>query len=166
MELDPPEVARGVGERGERRGVGRSKRHKSRRRINDRVAVAHPDALTPSAACATEPVKEWTLRGTNADVGGTILTPIRRANAPTKLLRHQLHAVADAKNRNAGAPEGGVWLWPRVVIDGEGAAAQDDAGRLARQDLTHRKVKWHERRIHVHLANATCDQLCKLAAEI
>ena len=72
MELDPPEIAGGVSERSERRGVGRSKRHKSWRRINDGVAVAHPDALCTGR---TEPVKEWTLRGTNADVGGTILTP-------------------------------------------------------------------------------------------
>ena len=163
VELNPPEVACRICQRGEWRGVRSGERGESRRRLNNGVAVAHPDTFRTSCAESSE---ERARRRADGDVGGTVLTSIRRPHAPTELLRHQLHAVADAEDWNPRTPEPRIWLWARVVIDRIRTAAQDDAGRLPRQDLRQRSVEREKRGINVHLAHATRDQLRKLAPEI
>ena len=163
VELNPPEVACRICQRGEWRGVGGGERGESRWRVNNGVAVAHPDTFCTSCA---ESSKERARRRADGDVGGTIFTSIRRPHAPTELLCHQLHAVADTEDRDPRAPEPRVWLWARVVIDRIRTAAQDDAGRFPRQNLRQWSVEREKRGIDVHLAHATRDQLRKLAPKI
>ena len=104
--------------------------------------MAHPDA---SATTVTRNASQQQIRLiVDTNVGGAIFTMRGGANLTTELLCHQLHAVADAQDRQTTRPEGWVWLRSVNVVDGAWAAAQDDAGRVARKDLTQRRVKGNQ----------------------
>ena len=89
MELDPVEVPIGIGEAGERGGIGLGGGMEAVRRPHDRVAVAHPHRLL-----AVDARKEAVLAGDRHRCG-TVFAPGGRRHLATEVICHQLQAVAD-----------------------------------------------------------------------
>ena len=83
-----------------------------------------------------------------------------------ELLRHQLHAVADAERRHAELEDARVDARRPVGVHGRRPAAEDDRVRVARADRLGRDRVPHELGIDAALAHAARDQLRVLAAEV
>ena len=160
----PPLIAhRGEGNRG-----GRGRDRKAARQGIDPVAMAHPH-VEHRAPVGIAPVLELIeqARGSGYPHLGVAELPLARArHAPAELLRHGLHAVADAEHRNpevehrAGRPRR-ARLGHRL-----GAAGQDHPARreAAHPGIAH--VPRVDLAVHPDLAHAPCDELRVLRAEV
>ncbi len=103
VELHAVEAALLIGHRGDRAGLGGGHQLEARRHLGDFVAVAHPDlehAVTFGRAQVLDAVEQPGMAA-RADLGRAELTHPPRLHATAQLLRHGLHAVADAQHRNA-----------------------------------------------------------------
>ena len=96
-----------------------------------------------------------------AELGGA-----RALDAAAELLRHQLHAVADAEHRDAELVDRRIDLRRAVGVDRRRAAAEDQRGRVPRAQRRRRRPVADELRVDPGLAHTTRDQLRVLAAEI
>ena len=70
----------------------------------------------------------------------------------------QLHAVADAEDGEAGLEDPGGGLRGAVVVDGGGAAGEDEAARVEALDLLPGGVVGDELAVDVALADAAGDE--------
>ena len=100
------------------------------------------------------------------DLGVAILAGGSRDHAPAEVMRHELQAITDAKDRQTCGEDGGVGLRCCIVIHAGGAAREDDAFRRQRHDLLERRGARQDHGEDIELANAACDQLRVLRAEI
>jgi hypothetical protein len=94
------------------------------------------------------------------------LAHLPRLHAPAELLRHRLHAVADAEHRHAELEGRLRRARRRLLVGGHVAAGQDDA---LRRELAHEgvgDVVGVDLAIHLRLAHAARDQLRVLRPEI
>src|SRR5688572_3495049 len=85
---------------------------------------------------------------------------------PAEDVGHQLHAVADAKDRRAEVEQSGIALGRASVGDALRPAGKNDAGRLARAQDVERGVEWDDFRVDVQLTETTSDELRVLRAEV
>ena len=82
-----------------------------------------------------------------------------------QMMRHELHAVADAKHGHAQGKNAGIGLIVGV-INGIGAAGEDDAFRIEGLNVGERHIVRVQFAIDMRLAYAAGDQLRDLRAEI
>ena len=82
------------------------------------------------------------------------------------MMRDELEAVADAEDGEAGGEDGGVGLRGVGVVDAGGAAGEDDAARVQREDLGERRGAGEDDGEDVELADAARDELRVLRAEV
>jgi hypothetical protein len=81
----------------------------------------------------------------------TVACPNSR-EAAGELIGHQLHAVADAEHGPADGVDGRIAFRRAGVRDALRPAGQDDADRIARADLVHRRLRRPDFRVHPQLA--------------
>ncbi len=124
------------------------------------VAVAHPDLEGGGEA-----LEEGALGG-GMDLGVAVLAGGCGDDAATEVMGHELQAVADAEQRNAGLEDGWVGLGGGAVIDRAWAAGEDDALGLEGEDVAERRGAGEDDGEDVELADATGDELGVLRAEV
>src|SRR5262245_39131034 len=90
----------------------------------------------------------------------------RGLDSPAQHVRHQLHAVADAKDGNAGIEHRRIALGRAGFGDASRSAREDDAHWLPRTDFVRGAVRRPDLRINGQLAKSACDELCVLRSEI
>ena len=100
------------------------------------------------------------------DFGIAELTMVASHHAAAELLRHGLHAVADAEHRHAELEHGLRRARRLLVGDGLGAAGEDDAARLPLADVVVGDVPGQDLAVHAELAHAARDELGVLRAEV
>src|SRR4029077_6392107 len=103
VELHGIEATALVGHAGDRAGVGGGHQLEAGRKLHNLVAVAHPYLEHPEAlrrAEVLDAVQELRMPA-RAYFGVTELAHLARFDPPAELLRHGLHAVADAEHRHA-----------------------------------------------------------------
>ncbi|MNS62223.1 hypothetical protein D3C72_952770 [compost metagenome] len=142
VELNGVEAAVFVGHAGD--GARRRGRHQleARGQLGDLVAVAHPDLEHAVAFGRAEVFQAFQQLGVamGADFGIAEFAVVGKADHAAQLLRHGLHAVADAQHRHAQF-EHGVRHAHRAFFVGRGVAAgQDDALQALRHLLAHEGV--------------------------
>ena len=109
---------------------------------------------------------EQAARRSYGDLRVAELTVIGAADTAAELLRHRLHAVADAEDGHARF-EYGLGRHRRLhVRDGLGATRQDDAPRAERADVGVTHVPGVDLAVHAAFADASSDQLGVLGPEI
>ena len=91
----------------------------------------------------------------------TEFTLVARANFAAQVVRHKLHAVADAQNRNAQIEDAGIGLIIGFV-NGIRAAGEDDAFRIEGFDFFQRHVERMQFTVNMGFAHAAGDQLGNL----
>src|SRR6266511_84408 len=140
MELDAVETSLGMlegGDRGRGRGGGHLRAH---RRLDDRVAVAHPHRL---------------LAGNSLE-----------ERAAPELLSHQLHPVADAERGDAELEQLRIDTRRAFRVHRRRAAAQDQRERVARANPIRSNGVPDQLRIDAAFAHPPRDQLRVLPAEV
>src|SRR5258706_4610933 len=168
VELHRIETARLVGHGGDRTGFGGGHELEPGGQLDHLVAVAHAvfqHAVALWRAEVLDAVQELGV-ATGAHLGIAELAHLAGLDAAAELLRHGLHAVADAEYRHAelehrlrGAPG-------RLLIGRHVAARQDHA---ARAELAHERVAdiaGVNLAVDLGFADAPRDQLRVLGAEI
>ena len=90
----------------------------------------------------------------------------RRRHLAAELVGEELHPVADAKDREAGLEDVGGRLRGAFVVDGCGAAGEDEAARVQALDLLPGSVVRDELAVDVALADAAGDEHRVLGAEV
>ena len=101
-----------------------------------------------------------------ADDGVTVFAVGRRGDFAAELVGEELHAVADAQDREAGLEDVGGRLRGAFVVDGCGAAGEDEAARVQALDLLTRSVVGDQHAVDVALAHAPGDEHGVLRAEV
>src|SRR5262249_30304792 len=168
MELHAVEVASFVAHGGERYAGGRRADPEARRQCIDPIAVTHPhiEHRTAGRAAAVREIVEKSRGAGHGYFGVAEFTLAGGSDAPAKLLRHGLHAVADAEHRHAEREH--RRRCPGWVGSGHRfrAAGEDDAARAegAHRRLTH--VPRMYLAVHPELAHPPGDQLRVLRAEV
>ncbi|MNK45244.1 hypothetical protein D3C87_639980 [compost metagenome] len=142
VELDGVEAAVFVGHAGD--GTRRRGRHQleARGQLGDLVAVAHPDLQHAMAFGRVEVFQAFQQLGVavGADFGVAEFAMVREADHAAQLLRHGLHAVADAQDGHAQL-EHRMWHAHRAFfVGGCVAAGQDDALQALRHLFAHEGV--------------------------
>ena len=142
VELHGVELAVFVGHAGDR--AGRRGRHQleARRQRGDLVAVAHPDLEHAVAFVRREVGQAVEQLGVavRADFGVAEFTVVGEADDTAQLLRHGLHAVADAQHRHAQLEHGMRHAHGAFFVGRGVAAGQDDALQALSQLLAHEGV--------------------------
>jgi hypothetical protein len=106
------------------------------------------------------------LAGDRGDFGVAELTMVAGQHAAAELLRHGLHAVADAEHGNAELEHHLRRARRLLVGDGLRAAREDDALRLPLADVVAGDVPGQDFAEHALLAHAARDELGVLGAEV
>src|SRR5207302_10339749 len=101
-----------------------------------------------------------------ADDGVAVFAVGRRAHFAAELVGEELHAVADAEDGEAGLEDVGGGLRGAFVVDGCGAAGEDEAARVQALDLLPGSVVRDELAVDVALADAAGDEHRVLGAEV
>ena len=122
--------------------------------------MAHPDGLL-TRHVLEQPVRLGDRHGRRA-----VLAVGRRQHLAAELVGHQLDAVADAQDGDAGAPQPRIDARRVRVVDAGRPTREDDAAGVAAQDLGQRRVVRQELGVDLHLAHAPGDELGRLAAEV
>ena len=121
------------------------------------IAVAHPARLDFRKSLAQCPAQ---AKRRLAELARSAL------DAPTEILRHQLHAVADTEHRHAELVDPRIDLRRVVRVDRGRPAGEDQRNGVLPAQLGRRGAVADELRVHARLADATGDQLRVLAAEV
>ncbi len=172
VELHAVEAAHLVGHAGNRAGVGAGHELEARRQLGDLVAVAHPD-LEHAVAFGGVKVGQVFEQGgvsTCTHFGVTKLTLATALHLTAKLLRHGLHAVANAQHRQAQLEHRCRGLVGVVLIDAGGAARENHAPQLAVGGVAAQPrvadVAGVDLAVNVRFAYAPGNQLRELRAEV
>ena len=160
VELDAVQAAAIVGDGGAGSRIGAGGRGEAVRQALDRVAVAHPDRLLGRQSFE-EPVRPNDRHRRRPE-----LLAGEGDDLAAQRLGHQVQAVADAQEGNAGRPQSRVRVGRARFVDAGRAAGKDDRLRLAGRNLAPGSVEGQQLRVHVQLAHAPRDQLAVLAAEV
>ena len=167
MKLHAVKAAALIGHRGIRRiGRARDRTETGRQRL-DAIPVAHPDIEqhAPVALAIAQPIEQRTRRA-QGDLGVAELACVAARDAAAELLRHRLHAVANAEHRHRECEYRARCPWRRSVSDRLRTAREDDA---ACAEGTHRgfaDIPGMDLAVDAELAHAARDQLSILRAEI
>ena len=168
VELDGVKAAFLVGHRRDRARFAAADDLETGRQFADLVAMAHPD-FEKAVAFRVRPVLdavEQPRMAAGAHLGIAELALAGAFDLAAQLLRHGLHAVADAEHRHAKL-ENDLRRRPFLgFIDRVRAAGENDSLRVEAADEIGGDVKRMEFAIHLLLADAAGDQLGNLGAEI
>ena len=168
VELDCIEAARRIRHRGDRARVAAADQAESRRQFGDLVAVAHPDVEQPVTLgiASVFEVAQQPRMSARPHFGVTELADAALFHRAAELRGHRLHPVADAEHRHAERPHG-IGCARRVAFgDAVRSAGEDDA---LRRELAHEVVTDVVRMdfaVDVRFAQAACDELRVLRAEV
>ncbi len=163
VEQQGVETPFGVGHGGHRGVRARRRDAEAWRRRRDEVAVARPD---PQFRRHVGKQDSGRALRRHRDRGRAELAVRGRSDGAAEAVRHQLHAVANAKHRHAEVEH------CRIAYRGAGighalrTARQDDAGRLPVANRLDRRGRRPDFRIDRQLAQATCDELRVLRSEV
>ncbi len=129
MELHAVEAPRFIGHAGDRARLGRRHQLEAGRQLGDLVAVAHPYAQHAVAFRRAEILDalEQLRVAVRSNFGIAEFAHAARFDTPAELLRHGLHAVADAQNRHALLEHRLGRLAGRFLVGRQVAAREDDA---------------------------------------
>jgi hypothetical protein len=135
---------------------------------DDLVAVAHPhpeQAVTFGVALVLDAFEQLRV-APRPHQRMPELAHFPRLHRPAELLRHRLHAVADAEHWNAQLERRARRGRGRFVVGGKMAAGEDHApgAKIAHERVSH--VPWVDLAVDLRLAHAARDQLRVLGAEI
>ena len=131
------------------------------REFSEFVPVAVPDVDGGG-----QTAEEWARPLLHREQAAAVLAPGAVLDFAAEMVAHELHAVADAEDRQAEIEEGGIRLWRVLSINAGGAAAEDDAPRLEGGDFFGRQIAAHDLRIDLTLAHPPRDDLRVLRTEI
>ena len=95
-----------------------------------------------------------------------VFAPLAVLHFPAEKVRHELHAVADAEDRQAHGEDRLIRVRRFLRVNGRRPAAEDDSLWLMRGDFFRGGVVRKDDRIDVTLANPPRDDLRILTAEI
>ena len=95
-----------------------------------------------------------------------ILAPGAVFHLSAEVMRHELHAIANAEHRRAEIENARIGVRRILSIHAGGAAAENDAGGMERRDLLRRQVKTDDLGIHLAFADSPRDDLRVLGTEI
>ncbi|MCY1215412.1 hypothetical protein D9M72_272550 [compost metagenome] len=142
VELDGVEVAVFVGHAGDRAGRRGGHELEARGQFGDLVAVAHPDLEHAVAFRRGEVFQAFQQLGVavGADFGVAEFAVVGEADHAAQLLRHGLHAVADAQHGHAQFEHGVRHAHGTFFVGGSVAARQDDALQALRHLFAHEGV--------------------------
>ena len=153
VELDPEEAAAFVAH-GRIRAVRRPCAHlEPGRDRRHAVTVAHPDD-----EFVGKPLEELVPR-LDRHLGLAVLALLARLDLAAKLLTHQLHAVADAKDRDAKLEDAVVDSRSPFLEDAVRTAGEDDALRRVRTHLFGGDVERDDFGVDVLLADSPRNEL-------
>src|SRR4051794_28431273 len=161
MELDAPDLAVRIFERGHRRVGGGGRRHEALRHLDDGVEVAHPDVLLMG-----QRGQQLTLVVGHRQPCPAILAAHTSADLTAELLSDQLGAVADPEDRDAELVDRRVERWRTLHVHALRTAGQDDRRRLAQRQVGSGDAMRDDLAVHVELADSTGDELGVLGAEV
>ena len=168
MKLHGIELARLVGHGRERHVRGERDGDEAGRQLIDAVAVAHPDieqrtALRVRVIAQTfqQPARR---RGSHLRIAELAMRA--GGDAPTELLRHRLHAIADAEDGHAQRVHDRRRLGRLLIGDGLRTARENDAPSAERAHFGIADVPGMDLAIHAVLADAPRDQLRVLRTEV
>ncbi len=162
MELHPEQRLGAMPERGHRGVRAPSENLPAGGRHVHPVAVRHPHR---GVGAGGEPL-EQPLPLQDLDVRPPVFPLARLAHFAAREMSQQLHAVADAEHRNAQIEQRGVRGRGVRIVDGAGAAREDDprGGKGADPlDVSRRRV---DLAVDVSLADPPGDQLRVLRAQV
>src|SRR5579859_5305683 len=95
-----------------------------------------------------------------------VFTLITFFDAPTQLVGHQLHAIADSQNRNPQIPNGRVAVRCPLAVHAGGTATKNHTTGLERGELRGGRIESQNLREHLALANSPRNHLRILRTEI
>ncbi len=95
-----------------------------------------------------------------------VLAMCGRHDAAPELRGHGLHAVTDAKHRNAQIEHQRIGAGRLLLMDGLVTAGQDDAARCELPDRRRTHVMRVQLAVNPRLAHPARDQLCVLRPEV
>ncbi len=168
VELHGVELARLVGHRGDRRGLVAADDLEAGRQLGHLVAVRHPDfeqAVALGIDAILDAVEQLGV-AVGAHLGEAELALARTLDLAAQLLRHGLHAVADAQHRHAELEDDLRRLPVLGLVHRVRPARQDDASRGEVADELFRHIEGMQFAIDLLLAHAARDQLRHLGTEI
>ena len=168
VELQRVEGTRLVGHAGNRAAVGAGHQLEAGRQLGDLVAVAHPDveqAVALGRAVVLDAIEQPGV-APGTDPGEAELALLSRFDLATQLLRHGLHAVADAQHRHAGREHRCRGLVGGLLVRRHVAAGEDDALGAEAADEVVRHVAGVDLAVDLRFTHAARDQLRDLAAEV
>ncbi len=161
VELDGVEAARRIGHGDDRRVLAPRGGAEAGGELRHLVAVAHPDRLA-----RREAGEEKAGRLLNIDLGAPVLAAVRAAHLAAQDVRHELHAVADAEDRDAEVEELRRRRRRPRREDALRPAGEDDADRREAADLRERQVEGVDLAVDAALAHPPRDELRELAAVV
>ena len=161
VELDAEEWFLPVLERGNRGVVARCRDLVPRRRDVHMVAVAHPHR---SLLALPEPVEQPPAR--HGDVGATVFPARRGRHPPSRQLREDLHAIAEAQDRRAQVEERSVGGGDVFSVHGVRPAREDYPAGIPVTNPSHGAGRGMDLTIDVRLAHPPRDELGVLGAEV
>ncbi len=168
MELHPVITASLIAHGGERGIAGGGGGDKAIGELRDPIAVTHPHIqyrATLAVAAVTEAIQQSAPAGDREFRIAELPLPPEDHLAP-QLLRHGLHAVADAQHRHAQRKHRvGCSRWLRIN-DGFGTAGEDDATRRECAHGLIGDIPGVDFTVHTALAHPARNQLGVLRAEI
>ncbi|GFO83143.1 MAG: hypothetical protein A49_27700 [Methyloceanibacter sp.] len=131
--------------------------------LGDAVAMAHPHLR---ALALLEHAVEKRRLVDDLQLGAAEFAFVPRFHLSAERRHHGLFAVADAEHGNAGREQRLRRLWRAAFVDRGGTAGQDDGfgARGGKRGL--RLVERDDFRINARLADAACDELGHLTAEV
>mgnify|MGYP006883493877 CR=1 FL=1 len=163
MELHTVDPARLIADANGRAGVGVRAERKAGRHLGHVIAVAHP-----SNAFFLQAVEQLAARvkiGLRFAVfAGRIL--LRRRDLAAKVVRNELAAIADAKDRQPEREDLRIYLRRVFGIDALRAAGEDEADGVMLHQLLQRRGAGLDLAIYVCLADTARNELVILPAEI
>src|SRR6185503_1410873 len=137
---------------GEKRETGRQ--------FLDDVAVARPDPALRGHAGEERP------RALDLEHGLAVLTMLARMDATAQVAREELHAVANAQNRNALREHRGWKLGRAGLVHARRPSREDDSLRVERRKRHRVEVRRADLGEDTELPRAPRDQLRELRAEV
>src|SRR3990172_8456976 len=158
MELQPDPAPLSV-EHGGAGGVGRRRQDfESRRRRFDAIPVGHPH-LVPAG-------RKKRIGLHHFDLGRPVLALVRAGHPAAEGLRHELHPVADAEDRQARLGDVGGQPRRAGLVDRGRTAGEDDALRVESEDFFRCGIERKQLAVNLGFSDTTGDQLAGLRTEI
>jgi hypothetical protein len=152
VELHPETVA-AVAHRCQREPLGLRDPVETGRQLFDGVAVAHPRALVVGEA-----LEQATGLG-DVDRSRSVFALALGRDLATQDVRHEVHAVADAEDREPAVQDRGLDERRVLVVHARRSAGEDDADHAASLELLGGDVVGEDLAVHAGLADAARDEL-------